>query len=84
MDLFGQVCLDFFGFVRSDLFDISGRKDPNFAIGLPEPPAVLLLVVDVDHLPVGDAQLVVPGQDADVSFDIEEEIVIRHGLDCKR
>ena len=49
----------------SDLFDIGCREDSDFSVGLPEPPAVLLLVVDVDHLPVGDAQLVVPGQGGD-------------------
>ena len=68
----------------SDLFDIGCREDSDFAVGLPEPPAVLLLVVDVDHLPVGDAQLVVPGDIGFHNKDREEELVIRHinGLDC--
>ena len=46
----------------SDLFDICCRKDANFAATLSEPPAVLLLVVDVDHVAVADAQLVIPAQ----------------------
>ena len=47
---------------QSDLFDICCRKDANFAATLSEPPAVLLLVVDVDHVAVADAQLVIPAQ----------------------
>ena len=47
---------------RSYLFNISCWKDANFALTLAQPPVVLLLVVDVDHVAVADAQLVVPGR----------------------
>ena len=69
------------------MFDIGGREDPNFAVGLPEPPAVLLLVVDVDHLPVGDAQLVVPGQGGDIlTTGMERKNWIKSyvGADCEK
>ena len=59
------MTLSAFGF-RSDLFNISCWKDANFAPTLAEPPVVLLLVVDVDHVAVADAQLVVPGRQGEV------------------
>ena len=63
--IFYHIWLKFSAFsFGSDLFNISCWEDANFALTLAEPPVVLLLVVDVDHVPVADAQLVVPGQDA--------------------
>ena len=59
------MTLSAFGF-RSDLFNISCWKDANFAPTLAKPPVVLLLVVDVDHVAVADAQLVVPGRQGEV------------------
>merc|ERR1719400_1429671 len=57
---FYQIWLTLSAFsFRSDLFNISCWKDANFAPTLAEPPVVLLLVVDVDHVAVADAQLVV-------------------------
>ena len=58
---------------QSDLFDICCRKDANFAATLSEPPAVLLLVVDVDHVAVADAQLVVPGRQGEDDDDDKDD-----------
>ena len=64
---FYQIWLTLSAFsFRSDLFNISCWKDANFAPTLAEPPVVLLLVVDVDHVAVADAQLVVPGRQGEV------------------
>ena len=43
----------------SDGLHVGGGKDAGGVVALPHPPAVLLLVVDVDDVPVLDAQLVV-------------------------
>ena len=58
---------------RSDLFNISCWKDANFALTLAEPPVVLLLVVDVDHVPVADAQLVVPWRQGEHDDDDDND-----------
>ena len=66
------LTLSAFGF-RSDLFNISCRKDANFASTFAEPPVVLLLVVDVDHVAVADAQLVVPGRQGEDDDDDDND-----------
>ena len=43
----------------SDGLHVGGGKDAGGVVALPHPPAVLLLVVDVDDVPELDAQLVV-------------------------
>ena len=58
---------------RSDLLNISCRKDANFAPTLAQPPVVLLLVVDVDHVAVADAQLVVPGRQGEDDDDDDND-----------
>ena len=55
------------------MFDISCGKDSDFAVGLSEPPAVLLLVVDVDHVAVADAQFVVPGRQGEDDDDDKDD-----------
>ena len=67
---FYQIWLTLSAFsFRSDLFNISCWKDANFAPTLAEPPVVLLLVVDVDHVAVADAQFVVPGRQGEDDDD---------------
>ena len=58
---------------RSYLFNISCWKDANFALTLAQPPVVLLLVVDVDHVAVADAQLVVPGRQGEDDDDDDND-----------
>ena len=43
----------------SDRLHVGGREDACCVLTFPHPPAVLLLVVDVDDVPGLDAQLVV-------------------------
>ena len=72
--IFYQIWLTFSAFsFGSDLFNISCWKDANFAPTLAEPPVVLLLVVDVDHVAVADAQLVVPARQGEDDDDDKDD-----------